>query len=47
MSPLQHVKVEGKQPSSEELRSRAHPEKRMIEAAGEGLTMFDALEKIE
>ncbi|MGA1872481.1 MAG: mechanosensitive ion channel family protein, partial [Thermoplasmatota archaeon] len=43
MSPLQHVKVEGKQPTKEELISRAHPEARSDEAAAGGLLMFDSL----
>jgi small-conductance mechanosensitive channel len=43
MSPLQHVKVEGKAPTEEELIKRAHPEQK-IEEAAEGLTMFDNLE---
>ncbi|MGA1793306.1 MAG: carboxypeptidase regulatory-like domain-containing protein [Thermoplasmatota archaeon] len=43
MSPLQHVKVEGKEPTKEELMLRAHPEQKNTEAAAGGLMMFDAL----
>ncbi|MGA1820040.1 MAG: mechanosensitive ion channel domain-containing protein [Thermoplasmatota archaeon] len=43
MSPLQHVKVEGRAPTREELMLRAHPEQKNTEAAAGGLMMFDAL----
>jgi len=43
MSPLQHVKVEGKAPTKEELMLRAHPEHKENEAAAGGLLMFDSL----
>ena len=45
MSPLQHVKVEGKCPSKEDLMARAHPEVDNNEPDATGLTMFDDLEK--
>lgn len=43
MSPLQHVKVEGKTPTKEELMLRAHPEQKSEEAAAGGLLMFDSI----
>jgi hypothetical protein len=45
MSPLQHVKVEGKCPTEEELMLRAHPQANNNEPDATGLTMFDTLEK--
>jgi small-conductance mechanosensitive channel len=45
MSPLQHVKVEGKCPTKEDLMARAHPEVDNNEPDATGLTMFDNLEK--
>ncbi|MBN1539082.1 MAG: mechanosensitive ion channel [Candidatus Thermoplasmatota archaeon] len=43
MSPLQHIKVEGRRPTREELMSRAHPEQKIEEAAAGGLLMFDSI----
>lgn len=45
MSPLQHIKVEGKSPTQEDLMTRAHPEVNNNEPDATGLTMFDTLEK--
>ncbi|MGA1866202.1 MAG: mechanosensitive ion channel domain-containing protein [Thermoplasmatota archaeon] len=43
MSPLQHIKVEGRRPTQEELMNRAHPEQKTEEAAAGGLLMFDSI----